>query len=78
MPTLEEGLLAAHASGDVPALIGLYAEAAMQADADGDATRAGFYLTHAYVFALQIGDPRADEFNLRLSETGRDVRITGL
>jgi hypothetical protein len=54
--TLDAALLDAHARGDRAALIALYADAA---DAAMDPTARAFYLTHAYVFALEAGDPRA-------------------
>lgn len=66
---LEARLLEAHASDDRLALIGLYAQAAEIApDADGR----GFYLTHAYVFALERGDPRASELKQQLIALGRE------
>jgi choline monooxygenase len=54
--TLDAALLDAHARGDRAALIALYADAA---DAAMDPTARAFYLTHAYVFALEAGDARA-------------------
>ncbi|TCL09741.1 hypothetical protein BXY66_1798 [Shimia isoporae] len=67
--TLDARLLAAHAAGDKFALVSLYAEAAESA-AD-DKTR-GFYLTHAYVFALETGDQRAAKLHEILKGMGRD------
>jgi len=46
---LDKRLLAAHSDGDFAALIALYLEAAARVGAD---EAQGFYLTHAYVFAL--------------------------
>ena len=66
---LDAQLLAAHARRDLPALVGLYTRAA-EAAADIDA--ACFYLTHAYVYALDIGDVRADQLHARLCAAGRD------
>ncbi|MDA8747830.1 hypothetical protein N9M66_06435 [Litoreibacter sp.] len=60
---LDARLLAAHAAGDRPALIDLYLEASDTAQTE---EAANFYLTHAYVFALDVGDPRADMFKQRL------------
>ncbi len=65
---LDRRLLAAHAAGDKVSLISLYAEAAEAAE---DAARAAFYLTHAWVFALEAGDPRAQEYHERLAASGR-------
>ena len=67
---LDERLLAAHAAYDRPALIELYMEAA-QSVASEDA--AGFYLTHAYVFALEAGDKRAADIKATLVHMRRDV-----
>lgn len=67
--TLDAALLDAHARHDVPALTRLYEEAASQTP-DEDA--AGFFLTHAYVFALEAGDPRAALLRDRLVIMGRD------
>jgi hypothetical protein len=68
--TLDGALLKAHALDDRHALIGLYERAANQAMND-DA--AGFYLTHAYIFALDQGDPRAMPLRSRLVEMGRET-----
>jgi hypothetical protein len=67
---LDAALLAAHAAGDRAALIRLYAQAAEAAD-DGEA--AGFYLTHAYVFALEAGAPEAAALHARLKAEGREA-----
>nr|WP_284266741.1 hypothetical protein [Roseicyclus sp. Amp-Y-6] len=61
--------MAAHAKADRPALIGLYAEAAETATG----TAAAFYLTHAFVFALEAGDARAPVLKARLVALGADV-----
>ncbi|MEM6619616.1 MAG: hypothetical protein AAF631_09965, partial [Pseudomonadota bacterium] len=52
--TLNARLLAAHAAGDARTLVALYRQAGDDATDD---TARGFYLTHAYVFALEAGDP---------------------
>lgn len=67
---LDAALLAAHEARDLPALIGLYAEAADAAETE---TARGFYLTHAYVFALEHGDARAAELRRRLAGMGRET-----
>ncbi len=69
---LDEALLKAHASGDRPALVRLYADAGDRAEADGDLDAACFYWTHAYVFALQSGDQLADTLHARLKAHGRE------
>ena len=68
MADLDAALLAAHARGDKTALVGLYRQAAKEATAD---EARWFYLTHAWVFALDCGDPQADEIGRRLAAEGR-------
>ena len=68
---LARRLLAAHDAGDRAALVTLYAEASDQARAAGEVDRAAFYLTHAWVFALESGDPRATDYRERLQQDGR-------
>ncbi len=70
MSGLDDALLAAHSRNDREALVRLYAQAA---DASDDKEAAGFYLTHAYVFALDAGLPIADELRTRLVHMGREV-----
>ena len=69
MTALDDALLAAHAAGDTAALITLYAEAA---DAAATPDSAAFYLTHAYVFALEAGHADAPTLHQRLIDAGRD------
>ncbi|KPA22913.1 hypothetical protein shim_12030 [Shimia sp. SK013] len=66
---LDQQLLAAHAANDMPTLIALYCQAAETAPTD---EVRGFFLTHAYVFALEIGDTRASDLRQELSQMGRD------
>lgn len=54
---LDAALLAAHAAGNRAALIDLYRQASEAAET-GQAR--AFYLTHAYVFALEAGAPEAE------------------
>ncbi len=67
---LDAKLLAAHAAKDCPALITLYIEASKTALTD---EAKGFYLTHAYIFALEAGDPRAVELKSGLVAMKRDT-----
>ena len=73
MSDLDAALLAAHAAGDRAKLVALYAAAAEAADAP---EQAAFYLTHAYVFALEAGDPVADTLHQRLVDMGRDAPLS--
>lgn len=69
MTDLDARLLAAHAADDRRALIGLYAEAAEQAATD---IARAFYLTHAYVFALDTGSALAAALRERLVAMGSE------
>lgn len=68
MSDLDARLLAAHAAGDGRALIGLYERAAAGAPESG--ARA-FFLTHAYIHALEAGDGRAGALLEQLRAMGR-------
>ena len=70
-PDLQAALLAAHGAGDRAALIRLYTDAADLTEAAGDDGRAAFFLTHAWVFALEAGAPEAALLRQRLKESGR-------
>lgn len=68
MSNLHERLLDAHARDDRTALVDLYTQAA---DAENDVDAACFFLTHAFVFALELGDQRADDLRARLRAHNR-------
>ena len=68
MTPLDERLLEAHERDDKPALVALYSEAAEAANSE---KAQGFYLTHAYVFALDIGAAEAPALRQRLKDMGR-------
>ena len=65
---LEAALLDAHRQGDGAALARLYAEAAEVHEGE----RAAFYLTHAYVFALEAGLDIAAAYHAKLKSWGRE------
>jgi len=67
---LDARLLAAHAAGDSAALVRLYSDAA---DAAASEDAAGFFLTHAYIFALELGAAEARQIRARLVRMGRDT-----
>ena len=69
LSALDGPLLDAHARGDRAALVGFYAEAA---DLSRDSRAAAFYLTQAYLFALETGDGRAGTLRARLVELGSE------
>ncbi|NBD28481.1 MAG: hypothetical protein GVY31_00400 [Alphaproteobacteria bacterium] len=68
MGDLARRLLDAHAGDDRAALVALYEEAA---NASKDMDAACFYLTHAWVFALDVGHSAADALHDRLHRLGR-------
>ncbi|UWQ52054.1 hypothetical protein K3720_19400 (plasmid) [Leisingera caerulea] len=68
---LDRALLQAHEDKDSVELVRLYTLAGDQAEAAGNIDAACFYLTHAFVFALEAGRPEAKELNRRLAERGR-------
>lgn len=69
MSDLDARLLTAHAVRDRSALVALYTEAA---DAAPDPDAAGFFLTQAYIYALDVGDPAAPALRARLAAEGRE------
>ena len=69
MNDLDAQLLRAHAADDRRALVTLYSRAA---DGAPDTDAACFYLTHAYVFALETGAPEAPALHARLKAQGRE------
>lgn len=66
--TLDEALLDAHARDDRAALVTLYSRAAEATD-EVDATC--FFLTQAYVFALETGHAATQPLHDRLKAFGR-------
>lgn len=69
MSDLHVRMLAAHEARDRAALVRLYTEAA---EAANDIDAACFFLTHAYVFALEAGAPQARGLHARLVSHGRE------
>ncbi|MEM6276331.1 MAG: hypothetical protein AAF714_05235 [Pseudomonadota bacterium] len=68
MNRLHAALLDAHKSGDGSAMVALYTQAA---DTAGDMDEEMFFLTHAYIFALECGDSSAATLRARLHAAGR-------
>ena len=67
MTHLDEKLLAAHAAANIPALVQLYETAANAAVKPGAEE---FYLTQAYVYALDIGHKNAVNLHDKLKRLG--------
>lgn len=70
MTDLNAQMLAAHEANDLQKLVELYSLAA-QSVKGVDA--ACFYLTHAYIFALELGDARAEVLRAQLVTHGRET-----
>ncbi len=70
---LNERLLLAHAEADCDRLVSLYREAADRAEAAGDLDRGCYFLTHAWIFALETARPEAATLKARLVAHGRDT-----
>jgi len=66
--SLHDALLAAHIARDSPRMVALYTQAADQADGLDEEM---FFLTHAYIFALETGDDTAPGLRARLAAAGR-------
>ena len=71
-PSLDQQLLIAHKQNDYPVLVSLYTRAADDNEQSGNIDAACFYLTHAYVFALQEGMIEAKDLRVRLVKYGRE------
>lgn len=67
---LDAALIAAHEAGARETLVDLYIQAATRA---GDIDTACFHLTHAYIFALELGDARAADLRDQLVAHGRET-----
>ncbi len=68
---LNKALLEAHHSNEITELVLLYAIAGDEAELRQDIDAACFYLTQAFVFALEAGGPEAERLNKRLADKGR-------
>lgn len=73
---LQAALLEAHGTGDHLQLVHLYTQAADAREASGDINATCFFLTHAYVFALEQGAEEAVALNKRLADYGRAELIS--
>ncbi len=67
---LDAQMIAAHEVGNKPDLIRLYTQAA---DISDDIDTACFYLTHAYIFALDTGAAETTILHARLVQHGREA-----
>ena len=69
---LEAALLAAHATGENPALVTLYAQAGKMRLAAAEVDAGCFYLTQAYIYALDCGHEKSAELHAILRNYGRE------
>lgn len=67
----EAALRDARQTGDWSTVISMYVEAA---EGHGEGNSEAFYLTHAYIHALEAGDVRADHLKARLVTLGAEVQ----
>lgn len=67
---LDRAILSAHDADDRPALIAHYTRAA---DLNTDPDAHAYFLTIAYVYALETGDPAANRLYARLRQLGRET-----
>ena len=65
-------MLEAHRRGERAALVALYEAAARTAEGEGRDEAAGFFMTHAYVFALEAGLDDAARLKAWLVERDRE------
>ena len=69
--TLHQQMLRAHADQDLTRLVALYSTAGKRMESGGNTDAACFYLTQAYVFALELDAPELSELQSRLAAYGR-------
>ncbi|MEL6922302.1 MAG: hypothetical protein AAFO77_15040 [Pseudomonadota bacterium] len=70
---LQQSILECHDRGDGAGLATLYFAAAETMAQRGEMDAAAFFMTHAYVFALETGHPLADRAHRFLINLGREV-----
>ena len=69
--SMDDRILRAHEEGAGEELVTLYREAARRADAEGDDRKGAFFLTHAWIFALECGHEAAHEIAQELRARGQ-------
>ncbi len=72
-PGPDDAIAAAVARRDATALVRHYSEAADRLAAWGEGDASLFFLTHAYIWALEAGLPEARAIHARLKEAGREA-----
>jgi hypothetical protein len=69
---LDAALLVAHEANDYAQLVSLYRQAGLSCIDVNDVDAGCFYLTHAYIFALEVGSDQAKELHKILVAYGRE------
>ncbi len=69
---LDAALLLAHENNDSEQLVALYQKAGLSCIDAKNVDAGCFYLTHAYIFALEMGSPNAGELHKVLVSYGRE------
>jgi hypothetical protein len=69
---LDAALLQAHIDFDLDGLVTLYQKAGLSCIDANDVDAGCFYLTHAYIFALEAGFSKAHEIHKVLVSYGRE------
>ena len=72
LAALDAALLQAHANNDLDQLVTLYHKAGLSCIDANDVDAGCFYLTHAYIFALEAGFSEAREIHKVLVSYGRE------
>ncbi len=72
LAALDAALLQAHAEYDLDGLVTLYQKAGLSCIDANDVDAGCFYLTHAYIFALEAGSSKAREIHKVLVSYGRE------
>ena len=72
LAALDAALLQAHADDDLGQLVALYQKAGLSCIDANDVDAGCFYLTHAYIFALEAGFFEAREIHKVLVSYGRE------
>ncbi len=72
LEALDAALLIAHEKNDLEQLVKLYRKAGLSCIDTNNVDAGCFYLTHAYIFALEGGWPEATEIHRTLIAYGRE------
>ena len=70
MSNLDQDLIRAHQANDLDKLVELYQQAADDSFGRNDIDAGCFYLTHAYIFALESNHPKSNAIHCQLVSHG--------